>query len=63
VVQIIFIHLVLNIIINNVKTHLVLRDVNGVCGVRISLGNEFVLKEVLLDIVALPNFDKFDTPV
>jgi len=40
-----------------------LRDESGVRGVRISLGSEFDLKELLLDIVALPNLDKFETPV
>lgn len=43
-------------------TYLVLRDESGVRGVRISLGSEFDLKELLLDIVALPNLDKFETP-
>jgi hypothetical protein len=28
-----------------------------------SLGSELDLKELLLDIVALPNRDKFETPV
>lgn len=44
-------------------TYLVLRDESGVRGVRISLGSEFDLKELLLDIVALPNLDKFETPI
>lgn len=45
------------------RTYLVLRDDSGVRGVRISLGSEFDLKELLLDIVALPNLDKFETPI
>lgn len=52
------------IILNTIQfAYLVLRDESGVRGVRISLGSEFDLKELLLDIVALPNLDKFVTPV
>lgn len=43
--------------------YLVLRDESGVRGVRMSLGSELDLKELLLDIVALPNLDKLETPV
>lgn len=43
--------------------YLVLSEESGVRGVRISLGSELDLKELLLDIVALPNLDKFETPV
>lgn len=40
-----------------------LRDDSGVRGVRISLGSEFDLKELLLDIVELPwNLDIFEIP-
>jgi len=45
-------------------TNLVLRDESGVRGVRISLGSEFDLKELLLDIVELPcNLDIFEAPI
>lgn len=44
--------------------YLVLRDESGVRGVRISLGSEFDLRELLLDIVELPcNLDIFETPI
>lgn len=50
-------------IIYHVFIYLVLRDESGVRGVRMSLGSELDLKELLLDIVALPNLDKLETPV